>query len=191
MLVKSLGLFLLLMASGLWAVAQPSYVPLEQRLSPEQLKATGLNTLSPSQLAALNKVLSEEKLQTTAAPVSSVSPAISSAPAMVEAPIPVTAPASAATAAPQGLGAPPPADKPMLGFNEKPIISRLKGTITGWDEGTVFELENGQQWKVLKGKMKLPKPMTNTEVKVVPGIVGRWFLQVSEDYPMARVYLIN
>jgi hypothetical protein len=191
MSAKSLGLFLLLMASGLWAVAQPAYVPIEQRLSPEQLKATGLNTLSPAQLAALNKVLSEEKLQTTAAPVSSVSPAMVAAPAMAGAPLPVTASAPAPTAAPQGLGAPPPADKPMLGFNEKPIVSRLKGTITGWDEGTVFELENGQQWKVLKGKMKLPKPMTDPEVKVLPGIVGRWFLQVSEDYPMARVYLIN
>ena len=191
MTVKSLGVFLALMASGLAAVAQPAYVPIEQRLSAEQLKATGLNTLSPAQLAALNKVLSEEKLPTTAAPVSPASPAMTSAPAMVEAPLPVAAPAPVATGAPQGLGAPAPADKPMLGFNEKPIVSRLKGTVTGWDEGTVFELENGQQWKVLKGKMKLPKPMTNTPVKVVPGIVGRWFLQVSEDYPMARVYLIN
>jgi hypothetical protein len=193
MSAKSLGLFLILMASGLWAVAQPAYVPIEQRLSPEQLKATGLNTLSPAQLAALNKVLSEEKLLTTAAPVSSVSPAMTVAPAMAmaEAPLPIAASTPTATVAPQGLGAPPPADKPILGFNEKPIVSRLKGTITGWDEGTVFELENGQQWKVLKGKMKLPKPMTNPEVKVVPGIVGRWFLQVSEDYPMARVYLIN
>lgn len=191
MSAKSLGLFLLLMASGLCAVAQPAYVPIEQRLSPEQLKATGLNTLSPAQLAALNKLLSEENVHMTAAPVSSVSPAMTAAPGMAEAPLPVTASAPTTTTAPQGLGAPPPADKPMLGFNEKPIVSRLKGTITGWDEGTVFELENGQQWKVLKGKMKLPKPMTEPEVKVLPGIVGRWFLQVSEDYPMARVYLIN
>ena len=191
MSAKSLGLFLILMASGLWAVAQPAYVPLEQRLSAEQLKATGLNTLSPAQLAALNKVLSEEKSQTAAAPAGPVSPAMTSVPAMVEAPLPVAAPAPVATAAPRGTGAPPPADKPMMGFNEKPIISRLNGTLTGWDEGTVFVLENGQQWKVLKGKMKLPKPMTNPPVKLVPGIVGRWFLQVSEDYPMARVYLIN
>ena len=79
----------------------------------------------------------------------------------------------------------------MLGFNEKPIPGRLKGTLTGWEEGTVFRLDNGQQWKVLKGHMKLPKPLIDPAVKLVPGIAGRWFLQVSEDYPMARVYLLN
>mgnify|MGYP006386449425 FL=1 len=190
MTVKSLGVFLVLMASGLAAVAQPAYVPIEQRLSAEQLKATGLDTLSSEQLAALNDVLREDRQQTTAVAVSPANPALSAAPAMVEVPSAVPASASATAAASRALGA-PTADKPMIGFNDKPIISRLKGTVTGWDEGTVFELENGQQWKVLKGKMKLPKPMTDTPVKVVPGIVGRWFLQVSEDYPMARVYLIN
>lgn len=184
---RSLGLFLILMASGLWAVAQPAYVPLEQRLSPEQLKATGLDTLSPEQLAALNTLLREETLQTTVAPLSPAAPALAALPEMPAAP----AAAQAPMAAPQEPVAPPPADKPLLGFNDKPIVSRLKGTITGWDEGTVFELENGQQWKVLKGRMKLPKPMTEPQIKLVPGIVGRWFLQVSEDYPMARVYLIN
>jgi hypothetical protein len=79
----------------------------------------------------------------------------------------------------------------LLGFNEKPIQARLKGTLTGWDEGTIFLLDNGQQWKVLKGRMKLPQALTDPAVKLVPGIAGRWFLQVSEDYPMARVYLIN
>ncbi|MEY3372754.1 MAG: hypothetical protein RLZZ537_1222, partial [Pseudomonadota bacterium] len=43
----------------------------------------------------------------------------------------------------------------------------------------------------LKGHMKLPKPLIDPAVKLVPGIAGRWFLQVSEDYPMARVYLLN
>lgn len=184
---RSLGLFLLLMASGQWAVAQPAYVPLEQRLSPEQLKATGLDTLSPAQLAALNTLLREDALQTAVAPLSPTAQASAALPEMTAAP----AAAQAPMAAPQKPVAPPPADKPLLGFNDKPMVSRLKGTLTGWDEGTVFELENGQQWKVLKGKMKLPKPMVDPPVKLVPGIVGRWFLQVSEDYPMARVYLIN
>jgi hypothetical protein len=190
MTVKSVGVFLVLMAIGLGAVAQPAYVPIEQRLSAEQRKATGLDTLSPEQLAALNDVLREERPQTTAVAVSPANTALSAAPASAaaSAALPVPAPVTAADARAPGA---PGADKPMLGFNEKPIVSRLKGTITGWDEGTVFELENGQHWKVLKGKMKLPRPMTDTPVKLVPGIVGRWFLQVSEDYPMARVYLIN
>ncbi|MFM6988035.1 MAG: hypothetical protein ACKOXG_05130, partial [Arenimonas sp.] len=134
------------------ASAATPYVPLEQRLSAEQLRETGLDTLSAEQLAALNRVLQGEAVATQA---------------------------------------PPKAAMPLLGVDVQPIQSRLKGTITGWQEGTVFELENGQQWKVLKGYMTLPKPMQNPEVRVVPGIAGRWFLEVHEDYPKARVYLIN
>lgn len=144
------------------ASAAASYVPLEQRLSAEQLRETGLDTLSAEQLAALNRVLQGETIAK-----------------QVDAP-----PAPVAQM-------PSKADAPLLGFTVEPIRSRLKGTITGWQEGTVFELENGQQWKVLKGYMTLPKPMQNPEVRVVPGIAGRWFLEVHEDYPKARVYLIN
>ena len=162
-----------LFASGI-VLASDSYVPLEQRLSPEQLRETGLDTLNATQLAKLNAILGGQQ---------QVAPAAPAALAAQQAVVPASSPPPVVPS--------PPADKPLLGFNDKPIISRLKGTITGWDEGTVFELENGQQWKVLKGKLKLPKPMLNPEVKLVPGIVGRWFLQVSEDYPMARVYLIN
>ena len=132
------------------ASASTPYVPLEQRLSAEQLRETGLDTLSAEQLAALNRVLQGE-----------------------------------------AVAPPPKAAMPLLGVDVQPIQSRLKGTITGWQEGTVFELENGQQWKVLKGHMTLPKPMQNPKIRVVPGIAGRWFLEMHEDYPKARVYLIN
>lgn len=144
------------------ASASTPYVPLERRLSAEQLRETGLDTLSAEQLAALNRLLQGEAVAVQAA-----------APSEPAAQIPSKS------------------DAPLLGFTVEPIRSRLKGTIAGWQEGTVFELENGQQWKVLKGYMTLPKPMQNPEVRVVPGIAGRWFLEVHEDYPKARVYLIN
>lgn len=79
----------------------------------------------------------------------------------------------------------------FVGLNDAPIRSRLKGSVSGWEPGTVFTLENGQQWKVLKGNMTLRKPFDAPEVLVVPGIAGRWFLQVHEDFPKARVYRID
>lgn len=79
----------------------------------------------------------------------------------------------------------------MLGLSDQPIRSRLKGSVSGWAPGTVFELQNGQQWKVLKGSMRLRKPFESPEIVVVPGIAGRWFLQVDEDLPKARVYRID
>ena len=63
--------------------------------------------------------------------------------------------------------------------------------VGGWEPGTEFKLENGQTWKVLKGSMKLRKPMQAPEIIVVPGLMGRWFLKVHEDFPKARVYRID
>ncbi len=174
--INSLIVMLVLALPAGMADARQDAQKIEQRLTPEQLRETGLDTLTPAQLARLNELLS--------APVA-VSSAPPSAPTMASAPLALPAAAPATPIQQPGV------DKPLFGFNDAPIKSRLKGTITGWEEGTVFTLENGQQWKVLKGHMKLPKPMTDPDIRVVPGLVGRWFLEVHEDYPKARVYLIN
>jgi hypothetical protein len=180
--LKSLIVMLVLALPAAMAEARQDALRIEQRLSAEQLRETGLDTLTPAQLARLNELLS--------APVA-VSVATPAGPAMASAPSPAGAPAASAVTAPAAPAPQPGIDKPLFGFNDAPIKSRLKGTLTGWEEGTVFTLENGQQWKVLKGHMKLPKPITDPDIRVVPGLVGRWFLEVHEDYPKARVYLIN
>ena len=41
------------------------------------------------------------------------------------------------------------------------------------------------------GSMKLRKPLQAPGIVVVPGVAGRWFLQVDEDLPKARVYRID
>jgi hypothetical protein len=135
-----------------------AYTKIEQRLTAEQLHETGLDTLSLAQLEKLNQLLNEESLSKTNIEKTAVN----------------TPPRSASTN--------------MVGLDQKPIKSRLKGSISGWDVDTVFELENGQKWKVLKGNMTLRKPLQNPEIIVLPGIAGRWFLQVDEDLPKARVY---
>ena len=86
-------------------------------------------------------------------------------------------------------GGPDPAR--FIGVDAERIDSRAKGIVAGWEPGSVFELDNGQQWKVLKGSMKLRKPLQEPQVVLVPGVAGRWFLQVDEDLPKARVYRID
>ena len=56
-----LTLSLLVLTVPLLAAAQQRYVPIEQRLSPEQVQATGLGRLSAEQLQLLNRLLSEEQ----------------------------------------------------------------------------------------------------------------------------------
>lgn len=78
-----------------------------------------------------------------------------------------------------------------IGMDSQPIKSRLKDSVSEWTPGTVFELENGQRWKVLKGHVKLRKALQAPEVVVSPGIAGRGFLQVEEDMPSPRVYRVD
>jgi hypothetical protein len=158
------------------AWAQAPYVKLEQRLSAEQLRATGLDTLTPEQLALLNSLLDQQAGATVQA---------------VRAEAKAEARAEAKAEAAENGSQRDPDPSRFVGLSDKPIASRAKGTITGWEPGTEFTLENGQVWKVLKGRMQLDAPRESPEILVVPGIAGRWFLQVDPELPKARVYRID
>src|ERR1700741_3587284 len=133
---------ILALAAAMPARAQSSYVDIEQRLSADEMHEAGLDTLSPAQLAALNLLLRAKP-----------------APSTPIAPMSATA-ASPATTAPES-------GRSYIGLDDKPIRSRVKGSVSGWEPGTVFELENGQQWKVLKGSMKLRTPRQAPEIVLV------------------------
>lgn len=148
------------------ALAQAEPRKLEQRLTPEQMHETGLDTLSSAQLARLNEILGQQAV---------TEPSVAARQSGPDAP---------QTGADRGAGS-------YLGLDAKPITTRLKGSVSQWEPGTEFQLENGQTWKVLKGNMKLRKTLEAPEVILVPGIVGRWFLQIDEDAPKARVYRID
>lgn len=192
MLRKQVWIWMLCLAP-LAALAAEPYVAIEQRLTAEQRKATGIDTLSPQQLALLNRLLSEDRAEA----VQDASQAATQA-AQVEAreEAAQVAAATAATAATVSNAAATdtqrdPDPSRYLGLEQKIITSRVKGTVSGWAPGTEFALENGQVWKVLKGSRTLDAPMESPEILVVPGMAGRWFLQVQEDLPKARVYRID
>lgn len=154
---KALFIALLLVCLPTAANAVDPHLPIEKRLTPEQMRDTGLDTLSPAQLELLNRLLDDE------------------------------APQAETTARTPAAKAP----KMSIGLDDAPIRSRIKGTVSGWEPGTEFVLENGQVWKVLKGSLRLRASLDAPEVLVVPGVAGRWFLQVDEDLPKARVYRID
>lgn len=86
---------------------------------------------------------------------------------------------------------PAPDASRFVGLDATPVAARVHGTIDGWSPGTVFALDNGQQWKVLKGTVTLSRPVEAPTVRLVPGVMGRWFLELDEDHPKARVYRID
>lgn len=177
MLAKiTLGLALSLAVAGA-VVADQRYVNVEERLTSEQMHATGLDGLSKAQLELLNRLLGEDTAKVVQAAKAEEAKVQEERHAKVQ--------EERVAKAESGAGG------SLMGFDDKPIKSRLKGSVSGWEPGTVFELENGQQWKVLKGSLKLRKTLESPEVLVVGGVAGRFFLQVDEDMPKARVYLIN
>ncbi|HCR34384.1 MAG TPA: hypothetical protein DIV57_13565 [Stenotrophomonas sp.] len=159
----------LLVASSFAATAQDRFVPVEQRLNAAQLAEVGL---SPAQLQALNRVLREAERAAPASAALAAQPAA----AVPAAPLPANVPAPAAM---------------HLGLEEGPVTARVVGDVAGWEPGTVFTLDNGQQWQVMKGQMKLRKTVQAPQIEVIPGIAGRWFLQVDEDLPKARVFRLR
>lgn len=150
-------LALMLAGTGIHPALAQEYVPLDQRFTPEQRRAAGLDLLSPAQLAELDRLLKESQ------------PALAKA-----APAPIVI-----------------EDNRFAGRDEGEIRSNLVGTVSGWTPGTVFTLANGQQWQVLKGEMTLRKPVSDSAIRVVPGVAGRWFLEVVPDLPKARVQRIR
>lgn len=159
-----LPILLLLVACVAWAAAP--WVDLEKRFTAEQMHATGLDTLKPEQLALLNQLLRDQARDAAA-----------SAPS----------PAPVATVPAEGGEQ----RKSFFGYDEGVILTRVVGTLTGWEPGTEFTLANGQRWKVLKGHYTLNTPRENPEVKIVPGAAGRWFFRIDDDTPGARVYRID
>ena len=52
------------------------------------------------------------------------------------------------------------------------IESRIVGTFSGWKDGTVFVLENGQHWKVVDGSRATYAPITNPPVLLARDTFG-------------------
>ena len=146
--------------------ASDSSKNLQQRLTAEQMHATGLDTLSAEQLALLNQLLQEQTTQAIAV-------AVEHNTTEVKASTPVA-----------------PMAVPVL--SNEPFKSKVLGNFAAWQTGTVFTLENGQQWQVNKGNAKLPKALNDPNVYVGISLVGKWYFQFDDEYlPKAMVTRIK
>jgi hypothetical protein len=145
----------MLLASLICGVALAADKPLDVRdvMTASQFHATGLDKLTPEQMAAFNAWLASYAHTPAAATAGAGT-------AMV-APLPVPTPAAAAAvpAAP-AAAVPTPAPsaastgsfgKEMLTSEQRGeptrIESRILGTFKGWNGRSVFKLENGQVWQ--------------------------------------------
>ena len=171
MISNKLGLVLAFLFASNCVNADSAYITLEQRLTADQFKQTGLNTLTAKQLALLNSVLNEQETHVVETAVAEAT---------------VAAMAAASSAQPPMVA---PASATLL--STEPFNSKVVGSIQGWQTGTVFNLENGQQWQVNKGSAKLFETLDNPVVKVNISLVGKWYFEFNEDLPKAMVTRIK
>lgn len=142
-----------ILASGN-VLAERPYTPIEQRLSPEQMRATGLDQLRTEQLSLLNQLLSNEQ----------------------------------ATIAAQSTRA----ERGRRGEDARtPVSSSLKGEFHGWRNGTVFELANGQRWRVVDGDFQATKRLSNPKIMISPGLFGSWYMLVEGTSVKAKVKRVD
>lgn len=72
--------------------------------------------------------------------------------------------------------------------DERPVTSRLPGEFTGFSNGTVFRLENGQVWRSIDPEGTLEGVrLSNPSVTIKKGLFGIWRLYVEGYNTSAKV----
>lgn len=146
-----------LLLSGTMVQAQATYTPIEQRLSTDQLRATGLERLTPDELSELNRILREQQS---------------------------AKPDPERTARFGFFGA--DARSTEQKDEPQQIESTIAGDFRGWSSGTLITLANGQVWRVTDGSLQT-KRVTEPKATITRSGMGSHFLKVDGHNARAKI----
>ena len=160
------------LAPGLAFGADEGFSSLEEQMTRQDFKASGLDKLTPQELESLNGWIRRRSLAT------------------LDAPVPV---ATAAENAPAEADSQVADRRGFKGEDEErtPISSRIVGRFSGWDGQTVFKLENGMIWAQADKDKFYIKELENPAVVIDPGMFGSWRLSVEGQDAECRVERIE
>ncbi|MDO8544274.1 MAG: hypothetical protein Q7S40_27865 [Opitutaceae bacterium] len=150
-------------------------------LRPEDFAAAGLGKLSPAERARLDALVRAHQSET-------INPHPAPAPAQARSPAPPASPAPpvAAASAPRQVTV-----APGTQVEYSATESRMVGDFRGWESNTVFTLENGQRWRVTGGGTYATRPMPGPAVKIVPGILGSFWMTIEGVKTRVKVAPLN
>jgi hypothetical protein len=140
-------MFAALFAAAPVVFAQP---PVEQQMTPEQFKATGLDKLSAQELANLNAWLNNTlEVETTKA--------AKQAKELVET-----------------------ENRGFLSFGKSdPIVAKVTGEFRGFAKGHRWTLDNGQVWEQVDNASLAGIRKAEPQVRITPSLVGNnWYMQI-------------
>lgn len=151
---------------GMAAVAsaqQSTAQPIEQQMNAAERAATGVDRLTPEQLAALNAWL-DRKLDVETAKAAEVAKA-----AVIE--------------ENRGL---------MLFGSSKPIVGRIAGDFRGFAEGRQYTLDNGQVWRQIDSATLSGVRKDSPAVSIKPSVIGNaWYLSIEGYNTRAKVQRVK
>jgi hypothetical protein len=161
--VLLLSIATLAFAGPAFAQAASTQRPLQQEMSPEEFKATGLDKLSAEELARLNAWL-DRKIDT-----------------------------ETTRAAEQAQDKLKTETRGFFSVGSaEPIVSTLVGEFRGFQKGRNYILANGQEWEQIEEASLVGVRKTNPGVKITPSKVGNaWYLAIDGYNTRAKVRRIK
>lgn len=135
---------------------------LQQQMSEAEFKAAGLDKLSAAELASLNDWLQGKVEQATASVVEQ--------------------------AREEGRQEVISKNRGFFDFgSSEPIESSLSGEFTGFRKGQLYTLDNGQQWEQTDAASLPGVRRSSPSVRITPGLLGVWYLQIEGYNARAKV----
>ncbi|OAX55966.1 hypothetical protein [Xanthomonas graminis] len=139
---------------------------LQTQMSAQQFKAAGLDKLSPQELAALNDWLQGKVAKETAVALEK--------------------------AKEEGRQEVIVKNRGFFDFgSQEPIESTLVGTFSGFSKGRHYVLANGQEWEQTEAASLASVRRNAPKVKITPGIMGAWYMQIDTYNTRAKVRRIK
>ena len=145
------------LAIPLFVIANEGFSSLEEQMSGKEFTATGLDKLTPEELRALNNWIRSRSVATLDPPKDG-SDAL----------------ASGTAGDARGFDKVKKSEK-----DRSPITTRVKGSFTGWNGHTVFDLENGMIWEQDDKDKFYTQEIQNPEITINRGMFGSWHLSVA------------
>jgi hypothetical protein len=176
--MKKILIVIIILLTSLPLVASEGFSTLEEQMTGKEFTASGLDKLTPDELASLNAWIRRRSLATIDAPAA--------------------APAAAATTTATTSSATESTGGDRRGFrgekeeeDRAPITSRIVGKFRGWDGQTVFKLENGMIWEQADNDKFYIREVEDAVAIIEPGFFGTWRLHIDGYNSKCRVERIQ
>ena len=145
--------------------------PIEQAMSAEEFKATGLDKLSAAELAQLNTWLDRRVQQEASAAVA----------------------AATEQAREEGRREVVEKNRGFFHFNsDKPIVAHIVGEFRGFGAGRTYMLDNGQEWRQIDEATLVGVRKTDPAVRLTPSIIGNaWYMGIDGYGTRAKVQRVK